>query len=146
MAFIAPFSGTQRPMLSTSTGYIDSCILMVPVIVGGTAAIAGSTLAMATAIACFAVVANLYLAERASRRFVAAAAGAHDPTAMGGFIMKQLTTLPLALVLLMAVGPVAVALALFTLFGGVVLQIVVQLAQSNDVHTIFGADVEESAC
>lgn len=132
--------------MSTSTGYIDSCILMVPVIIGGAGAVAGTALAMETAVACAAIVANLYLAERASRRFVAAAAGKSDPAAMGGFIMKQLTTLPLALVLLAAVGPVAVALGLFTLFGGVVLQIVVQLAQSNDVHALFGADVEESAC
>lgn len=134
--------------MSTSRAFIYDCFLTLPLVVGLGAIVGGTDLALRTAIAGLGVLLNLGLAERATRRFVVNAASGGDPSAPGALLFKQLTTLPLALLLMMAVGGQAVALAFGCLFGGIVIYATVQALQAHDASVVFGPAraLKESAC
>lgn len=99
--------------------------------------VGGSSLATGTALAGFAVLAHLALGEQVVRRFVVAAARQDDPGAVGRLLTRQLTTLPLALVLLSTVGAHAAGLA----FASVALGAIVHAS----VVALHGADVRALA-
>jgi hypothetical protein len=143
-----PAPAATASALSTSRAFIYDCFLTLPLVVGLGALAGGADLALRTAIAGMGVLLNLPLAERATRRFVRNAAVGDDPAAPGALLLKQLTTLPLALVLMVVVGAQAVALAFGSLFVGIVVYAAVQALQARDASVMFGpaSALKESAC
>lgn len=106
----------------------------------------GPQLAAQVAVCGLAVFANLVLAERATTRFVANAVTKQDPAAAGGLLFKQLTTLPLALALMMTLGPEAVALAWLSLFSGIFLYAAVRVLHDRDAQLSAHLVLTESRC
>jgi hypothetical protein len=87
-------------------------------------------------VAGLAVLANLLVAERVHARFVRAAASGADPAGAGRLVLKQLTALPLAVLLVRAVGAEAVAGGLGCLALGALVHALVHVLRASDARLV----------
>lgn len=134
--------------MSTSRSYMHDCALTLPVVVGGAWLVGGGAFASATLVAGLAVLVNLAVSERVVSRFVRAAALGGDAGAVGGLVFKQLTVLPLAVVLMASVGALAVAVAMSCLLWGTLLHAATGMLQHADAAGLAPArlTLQESGC
>jgi hypothetical protein len=122
--------------MSTPRAYVVCCAYALLPLVGGAAVLGGVPLAERVAIAGLAVVLNLLVAERVHGRFLAAAVSGSDPAGVGRFVLKQLTALPLAVVLAATLGPDALAAALGCVAVGAVVHALVQALHASDARLV----------
>lgn len=122
--------------MTTPRAYVAACAYAHLVVVGAAAGVGGVDLAARVAVAGLAILANLAVAHGIHTRFVRAAATGADPASVGHLVLKQLTTLPLALLLVRALGADAVAAGLGCLALGALAHAVAQALRASDARLV----------
>lgn len=119
-----------------SRAYVHACATALLPLIGVGAWMGGRDVAFSTALAGVAVFVHLLVGEGIFRRFVATAAGQSDPSAVGQLMLRQLTTVPLALVLIATVGALPTALVCTSLGLGAFVLAVVSALHSADARSL----------
>lgn len=132
--------------MTTSSGYLLHCALTLP-LVGGLGVLVGGQQLGVSAVVCGAVLlGNLVVSERLTRESIASIANGHPPQRAYRPVMRQLTTLPLALFLILYLGATAVALGLATVVLGLFLHLTVQAIHDAGEPVTTLASALESRC
>lgn len=122
--------------MTSTTATLHDCALALPLLGGAAYALGGPELGVGSLVAGVAALLHAGGGARVVARFVRGAASGADPAAAGALLFHQLSAVPLAALLIAAVGPLAVALGWSCLFVGIVLNAAVQLLQEHDARRL----------
>ena len=131
--------------MTTSRAYLHACAASLPLLVGASAIVAGSEVAMSGLVAGVFALVSLATFELASRRFVMAAV-VPDSLAGGLFLAQRMGALFLVGALLAWLGPAAVAIGFASVAGGALIHAIVRALHAADVQQLPAVHTMETPC